>query len=242
MTPQELMDATAPKVGALGGSFYFAPATLAVGKEHGLDGMRFYILGRGGVLGDVAPAVVTSAFGYFHPAAIAKLWDSAKEIVAPRTAADLYNECCADFGRQKLADVDGLAEFCDAAETLVAACPLGALSLYAGWTAQPLADDLPARAMQLIALLREQRGSAHLAAIVASGLRPEVAHAMKRPDMVSTFGWDPAPAFDDSHSALASRAEALTDDALRDIFGVLSDAQAAAYLAGVDAAAAAAAA
>ena len=55
--------------------FYFAPSTVAVGKEHGLDGFRFYFLGRGGVLGDVESQVVASAFGYFEPGLGDKMWD-----------------------------------------------------------------------------------------------------------------------------------------------------------------------
>lgn len=235
MTPQEIMDATAAKVNALGSAFYFVPETLAVGKAAGLDGMRFYVLGRGGVLGDVEPAVITSAFGYFNGELVAKLWNSAKEKLTPRAAADLYSEAAATFGRAKLADVNGLDEFCAAAEKLVAECPVGGLALYAGWTAQPLADDLPARAMQLLALLREQRGSAHIAAIVATGLRPEIAHIMRRPDMIQAFGWDPAPETNEHHAGLAALAEELTDSALRPTFACLSDAEATAYVAGIDA-------
>lgn len=235
MTPQEIMDATAPKVNANGAAFYFDPATLAVGKEAGLDGMRFYLIGRAGVLGDVEPEVVASAFGYFNGELVAKLWDTAKEKIAPRAAADLYNEATANFGRARLAEVEGLAGFCAAAEKLVADCPVSGLALFAGWKAQPLADDLPARAMQLLALLREQRGGAHIAALVATGLRPEIAHAMKRPDMIAAFGWDLAPETNDSHAALAAVAEEYTDNALRPTFAVLTDDEAAAYVAGVDA-------
>jgi hypothetical protein len=63
MTPQELVQESAPAIGAAGASFYFDSDTLARGKELGLDGFRFYFLGRGGVLGDVEPAVVES-FGW----------------------------------------------------------------------------------------------------------------------------------------------------------------------------------
>ena len=66
-TPEELVATTASTVNGLGARFYFDPSTLAKGKELGLDGFRFYVLGRGGVLGDVESAVITSAFGYFNP-------------------------------------------------------------------------------------------------------------------------------------------------------------------------------
>ena len=111
MTPAELISATSPTVGSLGGSFYFEPATLAHGKDMGLDGFRFYFLGRGGVLGDVEAPVVTSAFGYFEPALIARMWTSAKEIVPPREAGTAYVEACREHGRAHLGEVDGLEEF-----------------------------------------------------------------------------------------------------------------------------------
>ena len=146
MNTSELVAAVHPKIGALGSAFYFHPSTLAVGKEHGLDGFRFYVLGRGGVLGDVEPVVIASAFGWWNPTVIANMWNSAKEKMAPRDAGRLYVKCSQDFGRSKLAGVEGLAEFCAAAEAVVAAADPAALALFAGLAAEPLADDLRARA------------------------------------------------------------------------------------------------
>ena len=65
MRTQELIAATSPTIGAAGAAFYFHPMTLAKGKSLKLDGFRFYMLGRGGVLGDVEADVVASSFGYF---------------------------------------------------------------------------------------------------------------------------------------------------------------------------------
>ncbi len=76
---REFIAAAAGPIGVLGASHYFAPGTVAIGKERGIDGFRFYFLGRGGVLGDVESEVVASAFGYFHPALVEKMWNSAKE-------------------------------------------------------------------------------------------------------------------------------------------------------------------
>jgi hypothetical protein len=187
MLAQELIDATSPTIGKAGAAFYFHPDTLARGKELGLDGFRFYMLGRGGVLGDVESDVVASAFGYFHRALVARIWTTAKERYPPREAAREYLACCAHFGRSKLADVEGLNAFCEAAEAIIAAMNPAGLSLYAGIAAEPRAEDGPGRAMQLVAVLRELRGSVHLLAVVASGVAPEVAHAMKRPNDVATL-------------------------------------------------------
>ena len=86
MTPSELLQTACPALGDVGAAFYCVPETLGVGKELGLDGMRWYMIGRGGVLGDVESPVIASAFGYFKPSMVAKLWDTAKEKIAPRAA------------------------------------------------------------------------------------------------------------------------------------------------------------
>ncbi len=235
MLAQELLDATSPTIGKAGAAFYFHPDTLARGKELGLDGFRFYMLGRGGVLGDVESDVVASAFGYFNRNLVARIWNTAKEHYNPREAAREYMACCANLGRSALANVEGLSEFCEAAEAIIAATNPSGLSLYAGVAAEPRAEDLPGRAMQLVAVLRELRGSAHLLAVVASGVAPEVAHAIQRPDDVGTFGWDPAPEVTDADRANLDKAEALTDRLLLKAYESLDDSAKAALLAGTKA-------
>lgn len=213
MTPPELVESASPVVGRVGSAFYFTPETLQVGKDLGLDGFRFYFAGRGGVLGDVEWPVVAAAFGYFGPGLVKKMWTSAGERVAPRDAARAYMACAQDFGRSHFAGVDGLDGFCHLAESVVSAADPAGLSLFAGVAAEPLAEDLPARAMQLTVTLRELRGSAHLVAVVASGLAPRMAHAIRRPENVATFGWDAASVGEptDEDREKLRDADALTD-------------------------------
>ncbi len=239
MTPEQVISATAGPTGNVGSAFYFHPDTLAKGKELGLDGMRFYLLGRGGVLGDAESDVVASAFGYFNPPLVAKLWNTAKETLDPREAGRVYHECCASVGRSKLADVEGLQAYCDAAEAVVAAAHPAGLALFAGIAAEPLADDLPGRAAQLAAVLRELRGSAHLLAVLASGLEPSVAHAIKRPDMVAGFGYENPPDIAAEDAAKLEAAEALTDQLLLPAYAALSEEQGQALVSGIEAIAAA---
>ena len=132
MTDDELIALTCPIIQAAGSSFYFAPATTARGEALGLDRSQFYFIGRGGVLGDVEPAVVTSAFGYFNPAVVAVMWNAGKAKVAPRVAGALYLECAAEHGRAHLAGVAGLDAFNAAAEKVVEAADVDALTLFAG--------------------------------------------------------------------------------------------------------------
>lgn len=226
MTTDELLHVACPTINTLGAAFYFAPEALEMGKERGLDGFRLYFIGRGGVLGDVEAPVVASAFGYFEASLVDHIWSSAKEIVAPREGGRLYREAAWRFGRAHFADLQGLDEFCAAAEAVVAAADPAGLALFAGVAAEPRPDDAPARAMQLLAILRELRGSAHLLAVVASGLSPRVAHYMRRPDFYATFGWpeDQPPAVTEDDRVRQKAADDLTDRLMRAPFGVLDEA------------------
>lgn len=234
MTIREFIAQTEP-IGTLGSVWYFDPDTVAKGKEHGLDGFRFYFLGRGGVLGDVEPEVVMSAFGYWNPDLVRKMWTTAKERMAPRDAARLYLSCCHEFGRKKFADVEGLEAFCAAAEQVNEAIDPAGLALYAGLAAEPLPEDAPARALQLCAVLREARGSAHLVGVVASGLRPRMAHAIKRPADGKLFGWEDEPEPTDDERARWEQAEELTLQQLERWYGVLDEAGRSAFVAGLEA-------
>jgi hypothetical protein len=75
-TSDSFVTEVSARINDLGWAYYFVPETLETGKALGLDGFRFYSLGRGGMLGDVEAPVVVSAFGYFNPALVADMWDS----------------------------------------------------------------------------------------------------------------------------------------------------------------------
>jgi hypothetical protein len=234
MTPLEIVQQTSPIINQAGSVFYFHPDTLADGKELGLDGFRFYFLGRGGVLGDVEPAVVVAAFGYFSPGVVEAIWDSAKQIMAPREAARAYLRCAEHVGRSKLEGLDVLDGFNDAAEAVIAAVDRSALPLFAAVAAEPLPDDAAGRAYRNVCTLRELRGSVHLLSVVAVGLSPSKAHAIRRPGDVASFGWDPAPEISDHDHALLDAADELTDRLLVPSIASLTDAQAAAFVDAVE--------
>lgn len=232
MQPTELMRAT-DAIGTIGAAFYFHPDTVARGKEVGLDGFRFYALGRGGVLGDVEPEVVHAAFGYFHTGLIDKIWNSAKERVAPRDAARLYMECGHDLGRAKFSEIVGLDGYVDAVTQIIDAVEGASLPLFAAVRAEPVPADVPAAAMHQSFVLRELRGSVHLLALTACGVTTPVAHAIKRPGDVAMFGYDETPEVTDEDRANWHRAEELTDELLTPAYASLSDAQATALVNGV---------
>jgi hypothetical protein len=222
MTPEELVADACPRIGTLGAAFYFTPETLAKGKELGLDGFRFYFLGRGGVLGDVEPAVVQSAFGYFEAGLVRKIWNSARERakLSPREVGRAYLSAGWDFGRRHFGELGGLESFCTAAETVLANADPAGLVLFAGLSAEPLADDVAARAMQLVMVLRELRGSVHLLAVVSAGVSPKVAHYFRRPNEFTSFGYAEAdaPALTDDDRATMASVDAHTDEMMSRMF------------------------
>ena len=214
MTPIELVQAASPIIGGIGGAFYFDPVTLSRGKELGLDGFRFYLLGRCGVLGDVEAKVAQSAMGYFEPSMVEKLWDSARDRVQPREAGREYLACAQTFGVTKFSGLDGLAAYADAAQKVITAQDPAALALFSGIAAEPLASDPAALAMQMTTVLREMRGSVHLVALAACGLSPQMAHRVRRPDDIAMFGWHEGVEVTDDHRTRWQAAETLTDEIL----------------------------
>lgn len=235
MDPREVMQATAGKIGDIGAAFYFAPETLQRGKDAGLDGFRFYFLGRGGVLGDVEAGVIRAAFGYFEPGLVEKIWSSAKEAMPPRDAARLYISCAHDLGRSKLAGVEGLDGFVDAATVVIGAVEGASMPLFEAVRCEPVPADVPAAAIHQAMVLRELRGSAHLLANTACGLESRHAHGIKRPDAFKMFGYEAEIEVTDDDRAKWLRAEQLTDDILAPAYDSLTTEQAKALIAGVDA-------
>lgn len=225
MTNEDLVSEVCPIFYSIGWAHYFAPATMAKAAELGLDGLQFYVIGRGGSLGDCEGAAVASAFGYFNPATVITAWDSAKAKVAPRIAGKAHLECSAILGRAKLTEVAHLAEFVIAADAVNEAADTDALTLYAAVKSEPLATDTAGRAMQLITILREFRGSAHLLALRAVGLDSKAAHFVKRPADIKLFGWndDDAPPINASVHQKMSEAETLTDQLVAPAYGVLDE-------------------
>ncbi len=234
MSSLEIVQTTAPLVNTVGATSYFNEVFLAHGRELGLKGFPFYFAGRAGVMGNVDAAIVTAAFGYFEPALVNASWAKICSTVEPAAAGRAYLEASAVFGRQVLADYDddALDAFSDAAEQIRAATDPAGLTLYAGIDAHPLPSDPKARAYLNAVILRELRGSVHLLAIRASGLRAGVAHAIRRPNDTASFGWDPAPAITVADRDLLAQADQRTDELLVPAVASLTEEQSSAFVAG----------
>lgn len=214
-------------IGAAGGAFMLHPEVLQAGKDAGYPGgFAYYVVGRGGVLGDVESNVVTSAFGFFAPGLIKSLWDSGVVVEGARAGGDRYATSCAQWGRSRLANFDDLEELEGLLGKVVdSADPIG-LSLFAGWQSQTRATDVAGRCYQLVHVVRELRGSCHIVAVVAHGMSP-LAAILANPgsageEQAKRFGWEgPFPNSRDLVATFAS-AEELTDQQMARHLSVLS--------------------
>lgn len=237
MTNQELLNAACPLIGDLGAAFYFIPETMAAGKEIGLGGMEFYVQGRAGQMGSTHPDAVSAAFGYFKPALLKSILDAARAKVDPLVAGTTHLTACANLGRAKLSQLPQLRDLVAILDKVNNAADSDGLALYAAIRTETLADDHAGRLMQLIAILREFRGSAHLVALRAAGVSSPTAHAIKRPDMWKQFGYseDEMPTITDEIRQAMKTAEEITDRIVEPAYAVLNDAERATLVSGLQA-------
>jgi len=228
MTPLEAETATKAQINALGAGYMFDKPTRELGKEHGYRGMEFYFAGRGGVLGECDADVVKAAFGWFSASLARTQWEAGSSIAGPKRAAELYNQAMANWGAAKLAGVEGVERFAELGERMVAAVGPDGLPLFVGWRAMPRSEKPAAHAYQIVALLRELRGSAHVVATMAQGLTDVeaiVSTPGHGPDRAERFGHEaPFPEAAANAEAMA-RAEATTDHMMERAWAALDDAE-----------------
>ncbi|ODR04251.1 evbL [Mycolicibacillus koreensis] len=210
MTDPALIETTAATGAAMEEAvalFMLHPQTfadsIAAGYQNPLAG---YVAGRGGVLGEATGTTAAAVFTVFEPATLAAMWDEGVAVRGAAGAAEVYWEQTAEFARRHLRGVDGLDRLAALGEKLIDAAPTGGLALFAGWRAMPLAADAPARALQVMFVLRELRAAVHFHALMLAGISAVEAHMLnKGAQYTAMFGW-PEPFADgaDKKDAYAS--------------------------------------
>lgn len=162
-------------------------SSIAAGYQNPLAG---YVAGRAGVLGEASGDAVSAVFAVFEPTTLSAMWDEGVAVRGAEAAAQQYWDQTADFGRKYLTGAPGLDRIAALGEKVIAAAPSAGLPLFAGWRAMLLADDAPARALQVMFVLRELRGGVHFNALTISGISPIEAHMLnKGPQYATMFGW-----------------------------------------------------
>lgn len=200
--------------------FMLHPETFAESVAAGYqEPFAGYAAGRGGVLGEVNGVTLSSIFVVFDPATLTFLWEQGIAVRGAAAAADLYWEQTAGFGRRHLGGAAGLERFAELGEKVIANASAGALPLFAGWRAMPLAADSPARALQVMFILRELRGSVHFNALSLVDITPVEAHMLnKGAEYAATFGWAEPFADGIAKKDLYEEAERLTNARMAELF------------------------
>lgn len=195
--------------------------SMAAGYENPFAG---YVLGRGGVLPGATGETVASAFLVFEPNFIRTLWQQGIAVRGADEAAEVYWNQTADFGRKYLARADGLDRIAELGEKVIAATPADGLPIYGGWRSMALAGDAPARALQVMFVLRELRGDVHFGVLRGSGIHPVEAHMLnKGHEYAAMFGW-PEPYPDGAAKReIYAAVEDATNDRMAEIFSAALD-------------------
>jgi hypothetical protein len=225
--------AAAGPIENIGATWMLDPAQHEISTNSGY-GHPFmgYMAGRAGTLGDVDARIVDAVFGVFAPQVIDMLWEGGKPVHGAKGGAELYFSQAADWGRQKLAGVEGLDRVVELGEKVIDAAPGLGLPLFVGWRMLPRVDDTAGRAMQVLLVLRELRGSIHIAAMAAHGLGAPEGHMLnKGAEYCAFFGW-PEPFPNTDHlKAKKDEIEEVTNNRVAEIVGSVLSAEEAEELA-----------
>jgi hypothetical protein len=223
----ELSTLTADPIQVLGMSFYFDPGTKERGREHGLNVVEFYGLGRGGVMGDVDTPTFVEAFTFFHQSMMDFLWTDTKTKADPVTVAAAHVQAAYEFADRTFGGIDRsvLAAFGVAARKVAEAETTGLCPLMDGYLTYPAPTD-PVHAAYLgTILLRELRGGVHIHAVNEVELDPVAACYLQDATIFTLHGYpeSDAPTVTSDLEAKKVRAEELTGAQVAACFDALSD-------------------
>ncbi|MEV0152082.1 MULTISPECIES: hypothetical protein [unclassified Nonomuraea] len=220
-------------IGQYGGGFMVSREAKALCEKLGLGARELYFRGRCGVLGECEADVVASVAVFFPRAHVEESWNGGRRLPVAEAVA-LYAGVCHAWGRRRLGDHDGCARIAELLERVVEHAPAPGAPLFAGWRAVPLPDDPPARAAQLMHVVRELRGGLHANAVIAAGMSPLDAMLAAEHDgspfgqvtgeVMAKFSQWPEPYPQPAPELVARRAavEDTTDDLLAPVFSVLN--------------------
>ncbi len=209
------------------------PRTEERARQLGLrDGQQFWIVGRAGVLGDGDADVATAGLAFLAPDLVGRAWEHLDGRLTPRDVATEYAALIDEWGDAELprfGDRD-LARLDELARRVIDAAPSALGAVFAGWRVMPQPADLGARVALSMHVLREMRGGAHIAGVLAAGLSPLQAVLSSPappprtgPAWAEHLGWtgpfeDPEPL-----RPTRQRAEDLNNTILEPFFAVLDD-------------------
>ncbi|MCG7528066.1 hypothetical protein MHW47_26950 [Streptomyces sp. OfavH-34-F] len=183
-------------------ALYFSPD---LGKEFAgigiVDPVAVYFATRAAAMGAVGADTVTATFYNFNHALVSRHVPAVWEIASPATVLDARLRAADATLRRLLGDeIIASPEMAEAAQLALRAaegCTRHARPLYAAHAGLPVPEEPHLVYWHAAGLLREHRGDAHLAALLAAGLDPVealVSHTATGKGMavgwlLSTRGW-----------------------------------------------------
>ena len=194
-------------------------------------GEEYWIVGRGGALGDVDHQIAAAALAFIAPSAVHEAWDHVPSGMTPRGVTETYAARCTGWGTDTLApfDPDRMERLDHYGRRIADGASPSLGVLFAAWRAVAQPDDIGGRATLTMQVLREMRGAAHIVAIQACGLTPlDAILASPAPaprsgaPWAENLGW--RGPFRDAEEVRASRLEAerLTTEIIAAHLAVLS--------------------
>jgi len=230
MRPDEAARLSAQGIGTVPSHFMMDGATYQRGGELGFEGLDFYTAGRGGPLGDVDGRVVAACFVFFNHAHIVESWERGLKVSSPFESAGAFVACGYAWAEAHLADGPDYERLAELAGRVVAGADIAGVPLFAAWSSVPEPDDPKPLALHRLHLLRELRGALHGGAVMAAGLAPFEALAVKTPGFAPIFGWnDPLPDVESLRDAWEA-AEQATDRSVGRALAVLEPAERAEFV------------
>ncbi|MFE8005207.1 hypothetical protein [Streptomyces sp. NPDC057418] len=156
---------------------YFSPDLGAEFGELGIDdASAAYFAARGAALGAVGAGAVTATFYNFNHELVARHLPAVWSVASPQAALDARLRAADTTLRRVLGEdviaSPGMAEAAGLALRAAEACTRHARPLYAAHADLPVPDEPHLAFWHGATLLREHRGDAHLAALLAAGLDP----------------------------------------------------------------------
>ncbi len=156
-------------------TFLVAPATDKYGVNLGFaTGSQFWVVGRAGVLGSCPVQIAVAAIAFEPAAAVARAWAGVPKPLSHQEVAGKYRDLMVAWGERALlaTDPELLHTVDELGRRIIQSAPSALGVLFAGWRELAQPDSLPGRAALTLHVLRELRGAAHIAAILAYSLTP----------------------------------------------------------------------
>ena len=167
---------------------------MEAGAALGFEGYPwpFYMVGRGGVLGDVDPRELAPAMMFPSPELVRTAWAQGRAELAPEEGVARFIACAYGWAPGALGQSDEVVRATELLEQLAGTVDCTVAPLAEGWRRVPMPGSVPERAVWAIQILREQRGGVHIAEVVRAGLTPlEAIMATEGEFMANMYGWEP---------------------------------------------------